>query len=451
MGRIDLRDRVSELVRGRDWFGLRSELEGYDLPELAALLRDLEPNERSVVFRLLPRDRAAEVFAELEKGDAQELLKALTERKVRRLLTEMAPDDRTALLEELPGQVTQRLLNLLPPEELREARALLGYPDESVGRLMTTDYVAVRPWWTIGEALDHIRRRARDSETVDVVYVVDDDWRLIDAVELRKFILADPDARVESVMDRRFAALPATADREEAVRLMRAHDVPALPVTDSQGVLVGIVTVDDVLDVAEEETTEDFHKGAAMLPLPTGYSGARVVELYRRRLPWLVALVFVNIASSGVIAAFEDVLASTIALAFFIPLLIDSGGNTGAQSATLVTRALATGDVRMGEWLRTLGKELAVGLTLGLSMGLAAMGLGFIRGGWDVAMVVGLSMLAIVLASNLLGALLPMALARFRLDPAVASSPLITSVADVTGLLIYFAIATAVLGGAAGA
>jgi magnesium transporter len=441
-----LGDTVRECIERRDWFALRRELAGHDAPALADLLDGLDPTQRALVFRLLPRDRSSDVLATLDPGQAETLLEGLSDGETRRVLAALAPDERTALLEELPGQLAQRLLNLLPPDELAEARLLLGYPEESVGRLMTPDYVAVRPGWTVEQVLDHIRRVGRRSETVNVLYVVDAAWKLLGTLDVSRVLLAAPEVRVETLMDRSFVSLPAIADRERAVELMRRYDLFALPVTDSEGILVGIVTVDDVLDVAEEEVTEDFHKVAAVAPLPTSYMQATAAMLYRRRVGWLVALVFVNLASSGVIAAFEETLQATIALAFFIPLLIDSGGNAGSQAATLMVRALATRDVRLRDWLRVLWKEVRVGLILGGTMALAAGLLGFYRGDADLALVVGLTMISVVLLANIIGASLPLVLSLVRIDPAVASSPLITSIADTSGLIVYFTIAWLIIG-----
>lgn len=440
-----LKPNVEELVAQRKWSELRDVLARVPAPEIADLLLSLDMPCRALLFRVLPRQLAAEAFAELEPEHQNTVLKDLTVEETRRLLADMSPDERTQLLEELPGQATQRLLNLLSPEDLREARQLLGYPEESVGRLMTPDYVAVRAQWTVGQALEHIRAMGRDSETINVVYVVNRAWKLLDALDLRRFILASPGETVDGIMDRSFISVSAFADREETVRLIQRYNLSALPVVDSGGVLVGIVTVDDVLDVAQEEATEDFHKAAAVAPLELGYRGTSIWSLFKKRIGWLVALVVVNLGSSGVIAAYEETLAAYITLVFFIPLLIASGGNTGAQSATLMIRALATADVRPNQWILVLLKELYVGAFLGATMGLAAWGLGLVRGGPEVGFAVGLAMVLIVVVSNTIGVLLPFALNRLRLDPAVASSPLITSIADVAGLLIYFSVATRVL------
>ena len=445
-----LRERVEpnivELIDQKRWKEVQDSIAKCPTPEVADLLLSLEKSERVWLFRLMPRQLSSAVFSYLDPQLQNSLLKELTDDETRRLLANLEPDDRTHLLEELPGQAIQRLLNLLSGEDLKQARQLLGYPAESVGRLMTPEYLAVRPDWTIEKALQHIRTRGGDSETLNIIYVTDESWRLRDALELRRFVLAAPSDTVNQLMGRRLITLSAHDDREEAVQAMLKYDLFAVPVVDSDGVLLGVVTMDDVLDVAEEETTEDFQKVAAVTPLKVSYRHASVWSLYRKRIPWLVALVLVNLATSGVIAAYEQTLASAIALAFFIPLLLGSGGNAGVQAATLTVRALATGDVKKTQWLRTLGKEVLVGGMLGITMGLAALTLGLFRVGFETAAVLALAMVAIVIAANIMGVLMPFLLSQFDIDPAVASSPLITTVADVGGLLIYFSIATWILG-----
>ncbi|MDG5768128.1 magnesium transporter [Balneolales bacterium ANBcel1] len=441
-----IKPEISELIMKQKWSELRESVEDWPAAEIADLLLSLDKSDRVVFFRILPRELSADTFAHFEPEQQSALLLEMTDEETRQLLSNLAPDDRTALLDELPGQATQQLLNLLSPQDLKEARYLLGYPEESAGRLMTPDYLAVRPHWTIGQALDHIRKMGRQSETINVIYVTDPAWKLLDALELQLFILSDPEKKVEDIMDDTFVSVSAFADREEAVQMVQKYDKTVLPVLDSDGILLGIVTIDDLIDVAEEEATEDFHKGAAVAPLRTSYREATIFSLFSKRISWLVILVFVNLVSSGVIEAFEEVLASALALAFFIPLLIDSGGNAGAQSATLMVRAIAIGDIQLREWLRTVGKEVLVGITLGLAMGLASWALGIYRGGAEIGLVVGLSMVLIVLVANIIGTILPFLLTRFNIDPAVASSPLITTIVDAAGLLIYFSIASVVLG-----
>jgi magnesium transporter len=337
------------------------------------------------------------------------------------------------------------MTNLMSPGDLRETMQLLGYPDESVGRLMTPDYVAVRPEWTVERSLQHIRRLGKDSETINVIFVTDARWKLLDELVLRKLILADPSEKIESLMDFSFTQVDVEDDREVAAQLIQRYDLSVLPVVDKSGILLGIVTVDDILDVVEEETTEDFQLTAAVEPLKTPYREVSIFSLFRKRVVWLIALIFISLISSGIIAAYEDVLASALALAFFIPLLNAGGGNVGAQSATLVIRAQATGDVELDQWLGIAFKELKVGLLLGLCMGAITYFFGLYMGGTQVAIVVGLSMFSIVAVINVIGVSLPFFLAWVRLDPAMASNPLITSVADAVGLIIYFFLATVFL------
>jgi len=438
---------IELLIEKRNWPDLRVLVADWPAPEIADLLLRIAKADRVLLFRFLPRHISTQVFSHLNTELQVSLVKELTDEETRQLLERLEPDDRTHLFEELPGRVTQRMLNLLSPEDLVEARKLLGYPEESVGRLMTPDYIAVRAEWTIDHSLEHIRRIGNGLDSIAIVYVTDSHWKLVDAIELQQLVLATPSDLVSSIMDRSFVALSPYNDREKAVGLMGKYDLFSLPVVDSEGVLLGLVTVDDVMDVAEEEATEDFQKSAAVEPLKMRYDEASILSLYRKRIPWLTLLVFVNLAASSVIAAYEETLSSAIALAFFIPLLIGSGGNAGAQAATLMVRALATGDVMAKQWFQTLLKELAVGGSLGVTMGVTAWLFGLFRGGTEIAIVVGLAMLSIVVVANSIGVILPFLLSRMGIDPAVASSPLITSIADVAGLVIYFWLASSFLGG----
>jgi magnesium transporter len=442
---IEIRSEVQTLLAERNWTALRHQLADWPAPDLADLLHDLDKPDRILLFRALSRERGAEVVSHLEADDRNALVLDLTDEEARSVLADLPPDDRAELLDELPGNVTQRLLNLLSPEDLQEARTLLGYPEESVGRLMTPDYVAVRKHWTVEQALRHVRRKGAIAETINRVFIVDEGWRLVDDIELRRLILAEPDALVETVMDHKYTSILASADQEEAVRLVRRYDQTALPVVDSKGVLLGIVTVDDLFDVAEEEFTEDFQKHGATIPLGISLRDAGIFVLYRARIGWLSVLVFMNIFSGAGIAYFEDTLEAMISLAFFLPLLIDSGGNAGSQASTLMVRALATGDVRSKDWFGLLGKELLVAVVLGASMALAVALVASFRAP-EIVVVVSATMVLVVLVGSTIGMSLPFLLTRFGFDPATASAPLITSIADICGVLIYFSIATWYLG-----
>jgi magnesium transporter len=445
MTREMLMETLKDLVAARKWGEVRDRVEGWPPAELAEALQDAPTPVRILLFRAFPRELAGEVFAHLEGPARDSLLADFTDEETRSLVRELDPDDRTQLLSELPGSVVQRLLNFLPPEELSAARELLGYPEESVGRLMTPDYVMVRPDWTVEEALTHIRIRGAEFETVNVVYVVGADGVLQDAVGLRRIVMSDPGARIETLVRGPVIRLRARDDREEAVKVMSRYDLPVLPVVDSDDHLLGIVTVDDVMDVAEEEVTEDFHKMAPIGLMKSSLRDAGVALLWRARVGWLLVLVFMNIFSGAGIEFFEDTLAATISLAFFLPLLIDSGGNAGSQAATLMVRALATGDVKMRDWLRLLGKEVFVAFLLGITMAVGVAIIASFRAP-EVLVVVSLTMTLVVVVGSLIGMSLPFLLTRLKLDPATASAPLITSLADIAGVMIYFSIATWYLG-----
>ncbi len=436
---------LAELVEGRDWPGLRARLARLPVQDVAALMPDLTREQRVPLFRLLPRRRSAEVFSYLGPEQQDELIADLTNEETRRLLGHLPPDDRTALLQELPAEVTRRLLGLLSPAALRQARELLGYPPESVGRLMTPDYIAVQPQWTVARALKAIRAGARRGEPANVIYVVDAQGRLLGAVDLRRFILASPHTAVRRLVGGSPVQLSAFEDREAAVRAIQHYDLAAVPVVDSEGVLLGIVTVDDVMDVAEAEATEDFHKMGTVGALKGGVREASPWLLYRSRVSWLVLLVFANLLTGLGIAYYEATIEAVIALVFFMPLIVASGGNAGAQASTLMVRAIATGEARPQDLAHLLAKETAVSAALGVTMGLAIWGVGAIQGGTEIGIAVALSMVCVVVVGSLFGMVLPFLLHRLRLDPAAASAPLVTSIADILGVLIYLAIATAIL------
>jgi len=440
-----LKPEIEELLADHKWAELRELLAEIPEPDISDTLEQLGERDRIVLLRLLPREMLSEVFSYLSDRTQTDLLRALTEEETRVILAGLSPDDRTEFLQELPGQAIQKMLNLLTPEDRRETLQLLGYPEESVGRLMTPDYVAVRPEWTVDEALAHVRIKGKDSETINVVYVTDARWKLVGVLGLRKLILTPPSERIGVIMEESVVRISAFEDREKAVQLISRYDITVLPVVDANDILLGIVTIDDLFDVAEEEATEDFQKSAAVHPLKASYRESSVLSLYRKRVTWLASLLGISVVTTGILSAQADTLGSAIALAFFIPLLIGTGGNTGNQSATLMIRAMATGDIREGQWLGALVREIGIGILLGVTMGLASWVLGFFKGDFRIALIVSLAMIAIVVSSSILGVILPVILQRLRVDPAVASNPLIASVMDIMGLVIYFAIARAVL------
>ncbi len=438
--------RIETCLANRDWPALKQLAERLEPSEVATLFDELGPPEYTLLYRSLPRDLAADAFSFLEDDKQQDLLRELTEQETRTLLADLSPDDRTFLFEELPANTAQRLLNLLGAEDRKESLMLLGYPKDSVGRLMSPDFATIRPEMTVAEAIDAIRQQAPQSETIHMVYVTDAHDRLIDELRLRRLILEPPDRRVAELLGGDPVSLNAFDPEGAAVTAMKETGYFALPVVDSQGILIGVVTADDVLELAVEEATEDIHKGAAVRPFETPFLETPSRSMFSGRVAWLMPLVGVNIISGWAIHHYEEMIQAYFALAFFLPLLIASGGNAGAQSATLVVRSMALGDVRPTDYLRVLVKDVGVALMLAASLAAAVFLLGLWRAGGGVALVVAISMAIIVVFGSVLGMSLPFILRRLGLDPATASSPLVTSMADIVGVFIYLGIASIILG-----
>jgi magnesium transporter len=445
---------VEEALRARDFAKLRTAFRELEPADVAEAIERLEAEDRAIVFRLLQRDLAADTFEYLS-GEAQEdLIKALAQEQVATILNDMSPDDRTQLLEELPASVTRQLLALLSPEERTIARQLLGYPEDSIGRLMTPDFIAVRADWTVQDCLNHIRRHGQDSETLNVINVVDDRGKLIDDLRVRQLLLARPEALIATLADGHFIALKATDDQENAVQIFKEYDRVAFPVTDSNGVLLGIVTVDDVLDVAEEEATEDIQKIGGSEALEEPYMQIGFAKMVRKRAGWLILLFLGQLLTLNAMGFFAERLAEAIVLVLFVPLIISSGGNSGSQAATLVVRAMALDEVRLRDWWRVMRREVAFGLTVGLvlaGVGTLRIVLGERVGagiGDDfstVTVVVGLSLICVVLWGVIIGSMLPFLMRRLGIDPATTSTPFVATIADVTGLVIYLSLAAVIM------
>jgi magnesium transporter len=452
----DIQTRLDESLRSRDFAGLREAVDNLPPADVANLIGELPGEQQVPIFRVLPRKTAAATFEYLPLEKQEELLRSLGQEDVAAILNEMSPDDRTMLLEELPAAATRQLLSLLDEGERSVALNLLGYPEESVGRLMTPHYIAVGPDWTVQQVLDYIRRHGQDSETLNLVYVVDRRGILIDDIRMRKFLLSDPERRVTDLMDGVFTALKATDDRETAVNVFRQADLAALPVTDSDGVLIGIVTSDDILDVAEERATEDIQMFGGSEALDEPYMKIAFSRMVRKRAGWLVLLFLGEMLTATAMGFFEKEIERAVVLALFVPLIISSGGNSGSQAATLVIRALALGEVTLRDWWRIMRREVFSGLALGSILG----GIGFLRitiwsmfsdlygAHWLlVAITVGVALVGIVLWGTLAGSMLPLILRRFGFDPAASSAPFVATLVDVTGLVIYFSVALVILRG----
>ena len=449
-------DELAAACQARDFSRLHDMVRNRPAQDVADALTELPIADQVVVYRMLPRKDAAATFEYLSHDDQTALLKAMAKDEVAEILNNMSPDDRTTLLEELPATVTRQMLELLSPEERAVAVKLLGYPESSVGRLMTPHYVRVREHWTVQAVLDHIRKHGQDSETLNVIYVVDEQGVLVDDVRIREFLLTDPGNKVSDLMDRHFVSLKATDDQDTAIAAFRKHGRTALPVTDSAGVLMGIVTIDDVLEVAEAKATNEIQRIGGSEALDEPYMEIGFFAMIRKRAGWLTALFLGEMLTATAMGAFEAEIAKAVVLAMFVPLIISSGGNAGSQASTLVIRALALGEVGLMDWWRVMRRELLAGLTLGSILGT----IGFTRIAlWSafstiygehwflVAITVSLALIGIVLWGTVVGSVLPLILRRLGFDPATSSAPFVATLVDVTGLVIYFSVALVVLRG----
>jgi magnesium transporter len=455
LGKLALPE-IRELIAAGDDGTLREVVNRWLTADLAELVTALETNEQIPVLRLLKPVRAAEVFAYLDIDTQLAVLKAVSEDESKSILNEMAPDDRTALLAELPAAEAERLINLLDADQRAIALALLDYGEDSVGRLMTPDYVVVRKDWTMRHVLDHIRTHGRDSETLNVIYIVDDANTLVDDLRIREILLAPLHTHVRDLLDHECVSLSVTDDKKKAVEVFRKYDRIALPVVDTQRRLAGIVTLDDVLDVAEEEATREIQLFGGVEALDDPYMSTSLALMVRKRATWLVILFVGEMLTATAMGFFEKQIARAVVLALFVPLIISSGGNSGSQAATLIIRALALGEVRLRDWWRVMRREIFAGLVLGTI--LAAIG--FLRiATWNafshiygphwflVGLTVSLSLIGVVLFGTLTGSMLPLLLHRLGFDPATSSAPFVATLVDVTGLIIYFSVAMAVLTG----
>ncbi|MCD8186920.1 MAG: magnesium transporter [Rikenellaceae bacterium] len=450
---------IRQLIEDKNWKELKSQLNEVDPLFLSEIIQQFNTDEQVVLFRLFSRQHAKEVFEDISPIEQQEIIKGLAEYRhiLSNLLNDLDPDDRTAFFEELPGNLTQRLMQLLTPEEREITRNLLGYPEESIGRLMTPEYVAVKGHYTVAQTLQHIREFGRDSETMSVIYVVDDHWRLIDDIRIREILLAAPEQRISELINNKFVALNAFEDQEIAVKVFRDQDRIALPVVDSEGIMLGIVTVDDVLDVTTEESTEDFQKFGGTESLDLSYTQTSLWEMVKKRSGWLLILFVGEIFTASAMGFFEDRIAQAVVLALFVPLIISSGGNSGSQAASLIIRSLALGELKLSNWWYVMRKEILSGLLLGGLLGVV----GFSRIAlWQVAgfhdygiywvwvgLTVAVSLLFIVLWGTISGSMIPLILKKMGIDPATASAPFVATLVDVTGLVIYFSIALLMLSG----
>ncbi len=443
---------VEKWIESNSLSELQDFLNEQNISDVEELIDEL-PEHAALFIETININRAVHVFSILDFPTQERIFKKLSASKVRELINEMPPDDRTSFFSELKGDVVKHLIIMLSPEERKEALSLLGYPEDSVGRLMTPDYITVKPHWNITRILDHIRRYGDASETIDVLYVIDSEGRLMDDIKIRDILVSDPETKVEDLIDNRLISLHANDPQEEAVNVFRMNNRVALPVVDEQGIMLGIVTIDDILWVANEEYSEDMQRIGGTEALDEPYLDVSIFHLVKKRGGWLIVLFLGQLLTFNVLEFYEDKL--TTILVLLMPLIMSSGGNSGSQASTLIIQAMAMGEVTLRDWWLVMRREILSGFFLGLILGT----LGFCRisvyqafsgeygDAWVLyGLAIALSLVGVVLWGSLVGSMLPFVLRRFGADPASSSAPFVSTLVDVTGLIIYFTVATLVLG-----
>jgi magnesium transporter len=436
---------IREAAAAGDAAALHALIDDEHPADIGAALEEFEPHHAWAMLDLLPVDEQAAIFGYIDREFQVDLAHTAPRGKLARIVTAMHSDERADLFNELSDDQQDALLPALAQAEREDIRRLAGYAEGTAGSIMTSDYALLNEAHSAAQAIEKLRHEAPDKETIYRAYVTSPDRRLVGAVRLQDLILATPKTLVRDLMEEDPVFVQVDEDQEEVARKISRYDVLALPVVDAEHRIIGIVTHDDAMDVLQEEATEDFHKVGTVGKLDTSVRDASIGLLYRKRIGWLVLLVFGNLLSGAGIHYYEDTIAAVVALVFFLPLLIGSSGNAGSQAATLMVRALATGDVMLKDWGKMLGREILIAVLLGLTMAVAVSGIGWYRGGPGVAVAVAITMVLVVIVGSLIGMMLPFVLSRFRMDPATASAPLVTTMADAAGVFIYFAVATAIL------
>lgn len=443
------REQFLNLISREDMLPIREFLNDQNISEVAELISEF-PEYASQIIGNMSIHRAASVFKILDLPAQKAIIQELPPFKTAELLNELPADDRTAFLEELPSEVVKELIRLLDPEERKVTLSLLGYPESSVGRLMTPDYIAVQVDWTVQEVLDHIREVGKDSETIDVIYVVNDRGEFVDDMRIREIILTHPQKKVEDIIDNRYITLHVNDDQEVANQIFKMNNRVALPVVDDHNILLGIVTIDDVLWVANEEFSEDMQKIGGTEALDEPYLEMPIIKLFKKRVVWLIVLFLGEMLTATAMGYFEDEIKKAVVLALFVPLIISSGGNSGSQASTLIIQAMAVGEITISDWWRVMRREIISGLLLGSILGL----IGFLRIiFWNMIFhtygdhtlliggSVGFSLIGVVLWGTISGSMLPIMLKKLGADPATSSAPFVATLVDVTGLVIYFSVA----------
>lgn len=441
-------------LENRDMDALKQLLGQAETIEILHVMRELSNEEQVIVYRLLSKDKALLVFEQLDLFLQQTLLSSFTEDKVIEMISELAPDDRVRLLDELPAKVTKKLVASLSAEERKETALLMGYEEETAGRIMTTEYVRLKRNYTAAEAVEKLRLHAQDKETVYTIYITDDNRKLEGVLSLKELVMASPERKLEEIMHKKIIKVSTGTDQEEVARTLQELDLLALPVVDKENRLVGIITFDDAMDILEEETTEDIFNKAGLADLNSRESdrserlvNGSLFQIWKVRLPFLVITMIGGLMAGVVIDAFEEALEAIAAVAIFIPVIMDMGGNAGTQSSTIFARGLILGNINTKKFMRHLGKETVVGLSMGVLVGIAT---GLIASTWqglpELGIAVGLALAITMTLATTLGFFIPFILFKLGIDQAAGADPIITTIKDISGLLIYFILVTQFLG-----
>ncbi len=443
-----MNNNILELIERGKFFDARNEIIKMNVVDIAQLLEQLDEDNTLMVFRLLPKDIAAEVFSYMSYEEQQFIIESITDREIKFIIDELFLDDTIGLIEEMPANVVKKILKNANENTRKHINLLLKYPENSAGSIMTIEFVDLKKEMTVKEALEHIKKTGVDKETIDVCYVIDNNRKLEGIVPLRKLILSDENIKVSDIMDSNVISVNTHVDQEEIAALFKKYDLVAMPVVDNENRLVGIITIDDIVDVIEKENTEDFHKMAAIVPYEDEYLKTGVLRLAKNRILWLLILMISAMFTGRIILKYEALLQSCIALTAFIPMLMDTGGNAGSQAATLIIRGLALGEIQINDTLKIVWKEFRVAIIVGLVLSAVNFLRIYFLENADalVALTVSLSLFITVIMAKVIGCMLPIVAKRLKIDPAIMASPLITTIVDAMSLSAYFSIAIWLIG-----
>ena len=441
-------EKILDYIKAGKPVNARSELLEMNVVDIATLLEDVDRDDLVILFRILPKDTAAEVFSYLTKVDRAHIIESLTDREISGIIDKLFMDDTVDFIEEMPANIVKKVLKNTDDDTRKMINSLLSYPDDSAGSIMTTEFVDIKKEMTVMDAIAHIRKTGVDKETIDTLYVIDSNRKLEGIVPIRKILLSDENLLIEDIMDTNFVYIYTLDDQEDVASMFKKYDYFSMPVTDSENRLVGIITIDDILDIIEEENEEDFAKMNALAPSDEEYLDSSVYSLAKQRIMWLLILMISATFTGIIIRQYESVLSSVVILASFIPMLMDTGGNSGSQSSTLIIRGLALGELEITDYPKIIWKEFRVSILVGLVLAF----INFLRiyllerVDFIVSLTVCISLFATVVLAKVVGGMLPLIAKKFKLDPAIMAAPLVTTIVDTFALMVYFSTATLLMG-----